>query len=329
MPTITPANTTAPVSTVQPTQPANDSRRAAAIAAIEGGQQNSTPSRIDDVAPGSTLKGTPAPQGTPPDGQEPISPLNANPPKDQADIERRLNQMAQKERAAWEAVKQAKAEKTALQKAQEGRLTKEEWAEQFRKDPTSVGLPYEEVGSVYLNQGTPAELQMKQMAETIKDLQAKVVASEDSMKTAQQQAYEQALQQIDSEVRSLVSSNDAYEVTRSHGAEGAVSKFIELTYQEEGILMNVKEAAAQVESYLEQEALSLFNKSTKLKAKLAPVAGTSPNATPQMKTPNNPQTQRQTTTLTHALTQASSKPMSRRDRAILIAQGKNPDAVGK
>lgn len=310
MPTITPSNITGQISTVQPTQPGSDPRRAAAIAKIESGRASGTPSNNVQDAPGSTISQEAAPQGTPQEKQELLEQPGAKP------ADKAMEDLARKERAAWAEVKKVKAEKAEAAKAAEGRMTKEEFIAQMRKDPTSLGMSYDELGSLYLNQGTPADQQLSAMAAKISQLESALKSTQEETKSVQAQAYEQALKQIDSEAKALVSKSDAYEVTRSQGAERAITKLIELTYQEEGVLMDVAEAAAQVEAHLEAEALSLYNKSAKLKAKLSPPAGTSPEAAPQTKTPTTPQTQRTQTTLTHGMVQASTKPLDRRERAI-------------
>ena len=312
MPIITPSERTAPVSTSQHTHQTSDSRREAAIAVLEGRQN--TPNIAQD-APGQAI----APSGTPstPDTQEAsISQKNAN----GGDIDKRLADMARKEKQVWAELKKVKAEKEAIAKAQEGKLTKDEFLSQLRQDPTQLGLSYDELGQVYLNQGTPVDQQVKTMAARISELESKLSQAVTGAQEAQTAAYQQAIKQIDTEVKTLVNKSDAYEVTRSQGAEDAITKLIELTYQEEGILMDVEDAAAQVEAHLEQEALALFNKSQKLKAKLSPATPAPSAEETQLKQAQNPQTR--PNTLTHGMVQASSKPMSRRDRAIAAFQGK-------
>lgn len=320
MATITTVNRTEPsTSTVQTISQA-DSRRIAAVAAFEGKAvetSNHTSSNLRQDAPGEAAKGGGAATLQTPSSEEPINDSSTKAASDH------LTQLANREKAAWAQIKQLKAEKAAIEqdktKALEGRLTKEEAVRLLRQDPTQLGLTYEDLGQLFLSQGQPVDPNVAKLQAQIEELKGSVKQANTAAEEQTKAAYAQALKQIDLEAKALVSKNDAYEVTRSQGAENAITKLIELTYQEEGVLMDVEEAAAQVEAHLEAEAVTLFQKSTKLKAKLMPEANQSTQKLDQS------HAQPRTTTLTQAMSQASNKPLNRRDRAVLAFQGKLKD----
>ena len=302
MPTITAANTSAPITTTVSTQPSGDAKRQAAIAAFQGTPHHSLQDgsgRVDQATPSPT----PESEGT--EASKPTSAESAH-----------IKQLADREKAAWAQIKQLKAEKAALEadktRAMEGRLTKEEAVKLLRQDPSQLGLTYEELGQLFLNGSQPVDPMVAKLQAEIEALKGTFEKSATAQQEQAQQAYNQALKQIDIEAKSLVAKNDAYEITRSQGAESAITKLIEITYQEDGVLMDVEEAAAQVEAHLEAEALALYSKSTKLKGKLSPV---DTNAATEARAP-----QAQTRTLTAAMSQASTKPLSARERAIRAFQ---------
>lgn len=313
MPTITVADRTAPISTTQATQPAQDTRRLAAIAQIEkGGVETPSPdaSNMRQDASGRVDEANPS--------TAPATPPAKDPSEDH------IARLAAREKQAWAQIKQLKTEKAALEadkaKATEGRLTKDEYNQLLRTDPTKVGLTMEELGNLYLQGSAPVDPMVARLQAEIEALKGTVTQAKTDADKSTQAAYDSALKQIDTEVKALVATNPAYEITRAQGAENAVTKLIELTFQEEGTVMDVAEAAAAVEAQLEEEALALFGKSQKLKAKLQPAA---PNAT-EASNPAPAQT-RTARTLTPEMSQASTKPLDRKQRAILAFEGKLKD----
>lgn len=325
MPTITAQDRTTPtMATISNTTQERVSVHAkyeAALAKIAGTTQNTVeavngiPSKIDSKGvPLSPEEGGPStPQGSV--DEEPISHLNAKDDvttEDKAKQADHVAQLARREKAAWAQIKQLKAEKADLEKAVKPApgLTKEQVVSLLRTNPGELGLTYEDLGQMYLNKDAPVDPLVQRMQARIDELESRVTDTVNKAAESQKTAYDQALAQIDREAKALVSKSQEYEVIKSQGAESAITELIELTYKEEGILLGVEEAAAQVEAHLEAEAIALFTKSTKLKAKLQPV-----DTNVATKQPSNPQRQTNNT-LTPAMSQASAKPMSARERAI-------------
>lgn len=321
MATITVADrTSATTSTVETMHDnSSDARRAAAIAKITGTPApeiplQNTPKIVQDAL-GEVQKDTPASTPTP------------EPDKKAED---HIKSLAAREKQAWAQIKQLKAEKAQLEaekaKAGEGRLTQAEFIQLLKTDPTKVGLTYDDLGQLYLQQGQPQDPQVARLQAQIEELKGTVTKVTSQAEEQSKAAYQQALKQIETETKALVAKDDRFEVIRSQGAEKAVSALIELTFQEDGVLMSVEDAAAQVEAHLEAEAIALYTKSNKLKAKLAPVdpkqASPAQGTAPQ---PIQPSAKPRTVTLTPEMSQASAKPLNRRERAILAFQGKLKD----
>lgn len=318
MPTITPTNVTSPISTIQPTIPTQVTqvtrdRFAANLAKIEANQQQTSQAQ------------NPVTQATPSLTEN--SPLDVNdinrvqgektapqaiPVKAPDNVDERIASMARKEKAAWAQVNALKQEKALLEKAREGRMTKDEFFN---------SLSAEELAQVAINKNTPVDSTVAALKAELSALRVEQEAFKKSQEDNVASSYAQALKQIDFEAKSLVDTNDAYEVTRSQGAHAAVTKLIELTYHETGELMDVRAAAAQIEAELEREALDLYSRSTKLKAKLSPPqTSTAPSAQDATKQPIQTAQPR---TLTHGMSQASSNnTLNRRDRAIAAFQGR-------
>ena len=307
MPTIIPQDRSGKIETSQTTQPVQaDSAKERAIAAFNATTQSLGGSVIDSKAPPLNAEGEggSTPQGS--SSEESISQPSAS--NDE------MKQLAARERAAWAEIKRLKAEKAELESkpSPQPGLTPEQVVSLLRTDPSALGLTYEDLGQMYLNKDAPVDPLMQRMQAKIEELEGKLNNAASEAQKSQESAYNQALKQIELEAKALVSKSDAYEVTRSQGAESAITKLIELTYNEEGILMDIEDAAAQVEAHLEQEAIALINRSQKLKNKLVPASPTHAQGAPKQSTNQ----QRQQTTLTPAMSQASPKPLSARDRAI-------------
>lgn len=239
----------------------------------------------------------------------------------------RIEELTKREKAAWAEVRKLKAEREAEKakaalapeekKAEPKRMTQEEWLRTFQQDPTSLGLSYDQLGQMYLQKDAPKDPMIQAFQEEIRALREELGAVKTTQETSSQQAYQEALKQIDYEAKTLVDTDPSYEVTRSQGAHEAITSLIELTYQETGVLMTTREAANQIEAELEAQYLEVFNKSNKLKAKIQPKQGDAAQASPE-KTPTTSQTQR---TLTREVANTSPR-LSSRERAMLAFQGK-------
>lgn len=237
------------------------------------------------------------------------------PPKDE-----RMVELERKERAIRAQAKQLAQEKAALeaQKAslapanKPGAMTAEEWKAQFLQDPTKLGISLDEMASKYLSQPSEEAQKIARLEAKLAEMEQATVKSREEMTAAQQQAYDNALKQIETDARRLIESKpQEFEAISAEGAHKAVVDLIERTYKEENILMSVEEAAQEVENYLLERAVKLAGL-TKVRAKTATPAPS--QEAPVTKTPNQQQT------LTRAI--SSTQGLSRIERAKLAFQGK-------
>lgn len=257
--------------------------------------------------------------------------------KEDPALSRQFAQLARQERAlrakAQKQILEFKAKEDAL-KAREEALTAENQkyktgyvsVERFKNDPVGVmaetGLSYDEITQQLINQA-PKDPRMEA---TISRLEAKIKQLEDSnennQKTYQQQqqdSYKAAVNQIRLDTKNLVNSDlVAYEAISKTNSINDVVELIEQTYQKDGILLSVEEAAQEVENYLVEEGVNMTSKIEKIKKRMQ--ANAQPPAKPSIQKPQPTQSQQPTMkTLTNAA--ASTRQLSAKERAILAFKG--------
>jgi hypothetical protein len=293
------------------------------LSAITGGHKD--PSVTHEDAPGATQADPPA--TTPPAQAE-----------DPA-IARQFAQIARQERALRAKVQQ---QDQAL-KAREAQLAAREAELQAKQPDLSKYIPREQVkaevfdliekGEVTYDEITqrlmnPAqrdprmEATLQKMQAKIQELEAKNEAANKNYVENQTQAYQAAVKQIRSDVNQLVYTDPNFETIKATGSAKDVVELITQTYDKDGILLSVEDAAQQVEDYLTEEALKLtriekIQKKLQQNARLA-TASSSQTKSPQQSS-NSGQTQPGMKTLTNAST--STRKLSARERALLAFRG--------
>lgn len=291
---------------------------------------------IDVKAPTSAVQGvsvsTPSPQA-------PQSP--------QADP--RLEQLARKERALSRQMREFQATKAAFEAEKKSLLPKDQWKQQFMRDPTALGLSYQEISERFLQQPSPEQMRETELKREIEELRSSQQAAEQRYVDGQKKAYEQAKQQISGEVSSLVDTNPDYSLVKALGYQDSVVELIEEILSTEGKLITTEEAVSLVQGELRerlQGVAGLENAQPKTQAAeqvpTAPVAPQGPQG-PQLDDATkqalvnararnkerisvSPRMPTHPTTLTNAMSQQSSvstgNTSTPRERAILAAMGK-------
>lgn len=144
--------------------------------------------------------------------------------------------------------------------------------EQLKSDPWSVleslGLDYDTLTKQMLER--PNDPLTKSLMSKIQALEARNAASEKSQQEQTAQQYDQAKKQIANEVKLLIDADPSFETIKGAEMQDAVVELIEQTFHSSGEILEVAEAARQIEEHLMNEALKLAQLS-KIKAKLAPV----------------------------------------------------------
>lgn len=240
-----------------------------------------------------------------------------------AELARREKLYNEKRKALESKEAELKSREAQYQSADEYRASlKGKFTQSPLEALNELGLSYDQITELVLNQPKPEDLQFQQLHNEIKALKAANEKTATDFQNAEKTRYDQAVQQIRNEVKMLVHSNETFETVKETGSEDAVVELIEETFRQKGILMTVEEAAQEVEDYLIEEALKLA-KLKKVQSKLNPA----PQAESQeaLADAKAKQEEPQVKTLTNTVSHAASKPLTpkeRRERAILAFQGR-------
>lgn len=202
---------------------------------------------------------------------------------------------------------------------------------------SELGMTYDDVTAQALNAPTPEQLALTKQ---IKALEAKIAELEGNQsevkKTFEQQQVEaraSAEKQITYEVQSLIKHNPEFETIRETNSTKDVVELIgsvfdhglgipgKTDYYPPGTLLSAEEAARMVETYLIDEALKI-TKLKKIQSRLNPPAQQMVDQQKEKKLAGEKEIkQSQLNTLTNNLT-ATQKPLTARERAILVGEGK-------
>lgn len=242
------------------------------------------------------------------------------PETEQAAPNQQMAAFAQKERQLRKMQMEMQAEKakweTEATKYQTDYLPKS----RLMEDPLSVlsemGYDSEKLSQLLLNAPNANDPTVRMFQSKIKALEEKQLAADRRAEEATRGQFEQAKKQIANEAKLLVDGSADYETIKSAGMHDAVTELILQTFEKEGVLMDVAQAAQQVEEHLINEGMK-FAKISKVQQRMQP-------AEPAQKQPGMSQ-QPQIKTITQNLTQPSSgKSMTnaeRRARAMAAFHG--------
>lgn len=270
-----------------------------------------------DSASVETPAATPAPK------EDPLSPRFAQ----LARQERALRAKVQAQEAAIKAKEDAFAAREAALKAKESEYQSDYIPKsRFKQDPLTVlteqGLTYDDLTQAIL--GTQTQQDPRILAE-IDRLKAEIKETKDYQAKAkeeyaqnQKQAYNQAVNQIRNDAKQLVATDPSFETIRETKSVNDVVDLITKTFNEDGILLTVEEAANEVETYLVDNAIKLAQ-IKKIQARMAEAAKKADTAAPTQSQPAQKQSQPQMKTLTNAVN--ASKSLSARERAIAAFKG--------
>lgn len=240
-----------------------------------------------------------------------------------ATLARKEKALRQQQQALRAREAELKAKEAALQAPKAPTIDESKYVPKDRltADPFTVlnelGLTYDQLTELALNAPKPEQLAMMNEVRALKAeiaaLKGETENTKKSFEENQKQQYTQAMNQIRNEVKHLVKIDPQFETVAATNSINDVVELIERTFNEDGILMTVEEAAQQVEEYLVEEAIKLA-KLKKIQQKIAPKP-----AAPVQK-PNSQPEQSQLKTLTNSV--SSSRPLSAKERAVLAFQGK-------
>lgn len=242
-------------------------------------------------------------------------------------------QLARREKALRAKAQEIRNQEAAF-KAQELALKSKELElqsasglkDRLAKDPLSVlnelGISYEKLTELVLNQPKAEDAAIAKLQAEIESLKNGQESAKKLFEEQQQKAYQQAVAQIKNEVQRLVERDESFEIIKATNSVGDVVELIEKTFNEDGTLLTVEEAAQAVEEYLESEALRL-SRTKKLQSKLEQLTKTvtAPSAPKQGQASGNVVAKQAAPakTLSNSLGVAQKK-LSSRDRAIALIE---------
>ena len=191
--------------------------------------------------------------------------------------------------------------------------------EDLLKNPWQIlnkhGLTYNDLTEKALESKTPEQVEFERITSELKsELQALKEEQSNAKKSAEEQqkkAYDDAISQIDAQVKHLVKTDPNYESIKFTGNADQVTQLIIKTYEKERRVMSVEEAAQEVEDYL-AEQLAEAQKLSKIQKLMQ--ARQQSNQTKSPTPPSSQAAPAQVKTLTNSV--PSSRRMSDRDRAI-------------
>lgn len=336
----------------QKTTPSSPTRDRAIAALMQGGpseqpavpnQNNISPEEMGAIRPESGQNDTGEDETevleATAEDETPVSdqiPAEQEAPKDPA-LSKQFAQLARQERAyrakvqqqeqAYEAREaQLKAREAALsakdQEYRSGYISKD----QFKKNPLGVladtGISYDELTNQLMNQQPTdprVEATMSRLEAKIAELEADREASKKSQTESQKQQYDAAVKQIESEAKRLVSKDPAFELIQATGSLKDVVDLITQTYEKDGILLSVEEAAQEVEAYLEEESLKI-SRIQKIQKRLQESASKT-SEVKAGKTPASPGTKQPQPMKTLTNQGSTPRQLSAKERAILAFKG--------
>ena len=233
----------------------------------------------------------------------------------------KIQRQAQELKAKEDAIKSHEQElNDRLKLYEQGYISKD----RLKQDPLGVlaeaELSYDELTQRLLNQ--PArdprvDAELQSLKNEIKQLRQLNDEVKTQAKQQQDDSYKAAIKQIDSDVMSLVKSNPAeFETIAKTRSERDVRELIERTWQKDGTLLTVEEAAQEVENYLVEELYNTSSRIDKIKKRLEK---SSAPTEPVQKTQAKQEQPQQMKTLTNTV--SGTRKLSAVERAIARAQG--------
>ncbi len=182
------------------------------------------------------------------------------------------------------------------------------------------GYSYDQITQAAMSQPQDAALvaEIKKLSAKVAELESETKGTKTTIEEQSKQQYNQAINHIRNEAKKLAFTNPDFELIKATGSVEDVVSLITKTFEEDGELMSVEEAAQMVEDEL-NEQITKYAQLSKIQKKLQ--GAKSSQAQAQQAPAKQAQTQPQPAkTLSNSMT--TSKPMTARERALLAFEGK-------
>jgi hypothetical protein len=141
--------------------------------------------------------------------------------------------------------------------------------EALKSNPLKVmrdaGVTYDQLTESILADSNGTQ-EIQELRNEIKSLKEGI---DKNLSDRDQAAEQQVLKEIQREIDSLVASGTDFELIKVNGSQKEVTKLIQRTWKEQGIVLDTREAAKMVEDMLEEDAIK-FAGLDKIRSKLTP-----------------------------------------------------------
>ena len=321
----TPAPTAEPIAP----RPAGSSARAEEMAKLKkfNTPQPPTKQSLADIEPppSGLAKGQELTQSNPS-----VQPPEKAPEATSQPLSPELAALARKERQLRKAQQEFKAQQDAWKQAQANYVPKERLTSETLKVLAEAGITPDKLVELQINQATaqdPQQILLNRIADLESQLKSITDPENGTLAKRDQEAYNSAVAQIRQDAKLVVDSNPAYGTIKSEGRTEDVVELITKVFDQEGVVLDVEEAANLVEEKLVDNLYKQYEKVSKyekIKARLGKAAEPPPEANNAQPSPSNTA---KTNTLTNA--GASTRQLTPRERAILRVQEAIDRAKGK
>lgn len=229
--------------------------------------------------------------------------------------------LARKERQLRKAQLELKASQDAWKQEQANYIPKQQLTSETLKVLAEAGITPDKLVELQINQAAsqdPQQALLNRIAELESKLTGIIDPENGTLAQRDKEAYTAAVEQIRQDAKLVVESNPEFGLIHSEGQTEEVVKLITSVFDEEGVVLDVEEAARLVDKKL-TERLSLqyerLNKYEKIKARIGKQAELAEANKAQLSQSSE---QPRVNTLTN--TGSVTRPLSARDRAVLRVQ---------
>jgi hypothetical protein len=192
--------------------------------------------------------------------QEPAAPT---PPTEQPEkLSPQFAALARKEKALRMEAQKLKSEREAW--IAEQKNSKPDYADYIPKNRLKTeaidvllenGLTLDQIAQMTLSYNERQDPRYASLQAKIQELESKTNSFDSKFTEKEEKEREQAINQIRNEVKILIDSDEAFETIKTTGRAEAVVEHIKQTYDEDGVLLSVEEAAREVEDALIEETM--------------------------------------------------------------------------
>jgi hypothetical protein len=206
-------------------------------------------------------------------GQKTISKEDTSTTKDSGQnavtLSPKLTALARKEQKLQQDIQALRDKEAALTAKEKDYIPKSSIKEKMENNAiqalAELGYSYDEITNLVIAQQSKVD----PAQEALKKLESKIETMEETQKQNVSKQYEATVNQYKKEIATLIDKDENYSTVKELSKQDAVLEHLIETFNEDGIVLSVDEAAKDIEEFLIEEATKMANL-TKIKSKLAP-----------------------------------------------------------